>query len=59
VPWHVVSNHSSCPKDKPFAVVKNDTGEKVSCHETQSSAEAHVRALYTNTRDEKLTRRVY
>lgn len=42
---------SGCPESKPYAVVKSATGEVLGCHETESSAEAQMRALYANEDD--------
>lgn len=50
MPWHSEKS-DQCPADKPWAVVKNDTGEKVACHETKESADAQVAALYANVPD--------
>lgn len=48
MPWHVEDNHTDCPGDTPFAVVKNDTGEVVGCHATRDEADAQVKALYAS-----------
>jgi len=34
-----------------FCVVRADTGEEVTCHDTRAEAAAHVRALYDNVED--------
>jgi len=45
MPWKVKQDAEMCPADKPWAVVKADDGTKVSCHESQASAEAQVKVL--------------
>lgn len=47
MPWKVSKGHG-CPASKPWAVVKETTGEKVACHATHAKAAAQVRALYAN-----------
>jgi polyhydroxyalkanoate synthesis regulator phasin len=48
-PWHVENRADQAPeKDKPWAVVVNETGEAVQWHESQAKAETAVRALYAN-----------
>ncbi len=47
MPWKVARGHG-CPKSKPWAVVKETTGEKIACHATRAKAAAQVRALYAN-----------
>jgi HK97 family phage prohead protease len=47
VPWHV-SKSAKCPASKPWAVIKNDTGEVVACHASEADAQAQVAALYAN-----------
>lgn len=49
MPWDV--RKSGCPESKPYAVVKESTGEVVGCHETRQDAESHMRALYANVKD--------
>jgi hypothetical protein len=44
MPWKVQSGGEDCP----FEVVQSDTGERVSCHDTQEEADEHVAALYAN-----------
>lgn len=48
MPWDV--RKSGCPDSKPYAVIKESTGEVVGCHETRESAESQMRALYANER---------
>lgn len=45
MPWKVERGHG-CPDDKPWAVVKETTGEKVACHATKEKAQAQQRLLY-------------
>lgn len=47
MPWHVTKG-GGCSSSKPFAVVKESTGETVSCHVTKEKASAAVRALYAS-----------
>ena len=37
--------HAGCPASKPFAVLKADTGDKVSCHDTKEKAQKAVNLL--------------
>jgi hypothetical protein len=39
------------PQYKPYAVVKEGSGELVACHETEQGAQKQVRALYANTKE--------
>lgn len=45
MPWHVESDHGSCPASRPWAVVKDDDGEVEGCHATQSDAQNQLAAL--------------
>lgn len=45
MPWKAVKGHG-CSGETPWAVIKSDTGEKVSCHETEEKANDAVKALY-------------
>src|SRR4249920_1591703 len=47
MPWHVARS-GSCPPGKPFAVIKDQDGSTVACHETKESATQQVRALYAS-----------
>jgi hypothetical protein len=47
MPWHVIKS-DRCPTAKPWAVVKDASGEIVACHASQDGAAAQVRALYAN-----------
>lgn len=50
MPWRVAKGHG-CSGSKPWAVVKIQTGEKVSCHETQQKAQDQVDLLYAKEGD--------
>lgn len=52
VPWSV-SKTDSCPASEPWAVIKDSTGKVVSCHDSEDSAQAHMRALYANEPDSR------
>lgn len=45
MPWNIVEDHPEC---SGYAVVKEDGGELVGCHETRAEAEAHVAAMYAS-----------
>lgn len=45
MPWEVAEGHG-CQGATPWAVIKTDTREKVSCHASRKAAEAQVRLLY-------------
>lgn len=47
VPWKVMKGHN-CPDGKPYAVVKISDGSVAGCHDSESSAQAQLRALYAN-----------
>lgn len=47
MPWHVTKSEQ-CPADHPWAIIKDDTGEKVACHMTEEDAQRQVEALYAN-----------
>lgn len=51
VPWHVVENHAECPAGRPFAVVKDADGSVSGCHESRSSADDQLAALYASESD--------
>ena len=46
-PWHVARS-GQCPSSKPWAVIKDEDGSIVACHETEADAQDHVAALYAN-----------
>lgn len=46
MPYEVVEGHSECGSDAPWAVVKEDDGEVMGCHESQDAAQAQQAALY-------------
>lgn len=48
VPWHTVHNHSACPAGKPWAVVKDATGDVEGCHASESDANDQLAALYAS-----------
>ena len=48
MPWEI--KHSGCPKDKPIAVVRKDTGKVVGCHDSEASAKRQLAALYASER---------
>lgn len=50
MPWHIISNHSGCPASKPYAVIKDATGELDGCHKTNGEAMAQMKALYASER---------
>jgi len=45
MPWHKVQDHSECPSDRPWAVVKDDDGEVEGCHANEEEADAQIAAL--------------
>jgi hypothetical protein len=47
MPWDIKRGAAGC---KGYAVVKDD-GKLVGCHESESKAKAHMRALYANESD--------
>lgn len=49
MPWHIAK--SGCPDEKPFAVVKDDTGAVVGCHTSEEGAKAQLAALYANEKE--------
>lgn len=48
MPWHTVNNHAECTDGKPWAVVKDSTGEVEGCHASEADAQEQVKALYAN-----------
>lgn len=49
MPYKIVAgSDKGCPKSKPYAVVKQDTGELVGCHTTKAGANKQLAALYAN-----------
>jgi hypothetical protein len=48
MPWHISDKAAGC---SGYAVVKDDTGEVVTCHKTRGDAEAHLKALYASEAD--------
>ena len=47
MPWHVAKS-SSCPDNRPFAVIKDSDGSTVACHATKESAQKQIAALYAS-----------
>lgn len=45
MPWHISNKKEGC---SGYAVVKDDNGEIVGCHDTKAQAEAQLRALYAS-----------
>lgn len=41
-----IGTHPDCPVGKPFAVLKEMTGERMGCHATQEEAQKQMAALY-------------
>lgn len=50
MPWHVGSS-DRCPVSRPFAVLKDETGDLEGCHPTADAAERQVAALYASESD--------
>lgn len=48
MPWHKVKGHAECTDGKPWAVVKDATGEVAGCHASESDADSQLAALYAN-----------
>lgn len=48
VPWHKVHGHAECTGEKPWAVVKDSTGEVAGCHASEADADSQLAALYAN-----------
>jgi len=49
MPFHV-ERSDTCPPSKPWACVKDATGEVLGCHASEADAQAQVDALYANER---------
>jgi HK97 family phage major capsid protein/HK97 family phage prohead protease len=47
MPWHIGSS-ASCPKSKPYAVIKDSDGSVSGCHPTKAAAQKQLAALYAN-----------
>lgn len=52
MPWHISE------QDGKYCVVKNDTNETVTCHDTEQEAKDHVAALYANEPSAKAGRAI-
>lgn len=59
MPWHIESNHSSCPSSRPWAVVKDDDGEVEGCHETRAKAARQIAALNASESEKAENREDY
>jgi len=44
MPYHVARSET-CPAERPYAVVKDDTGEIMGCHPTPERAGAQIGAI--------------
>lgn len=53
MPWHTVRNHSQCPSDKPWAVVKDNGGTVAGCHASEDDANSQMAALYASEADQE------
>lgn len=51
MPWHREHNHPDCPDGKRWAVVKDDDGSVVGCHESKAEANDQLAALYASEKD--------
>lgn len=47
MPWHIGSSES-CPVARPYAVIKDPTGEVEGCHPTEDAATRQLAALYAS-----------
>lgn len=45
MPWQIKQGAAGC---KGYAVVKEDTGELVGCHNSETKAKAQLKALYAS-----------
>lgn len=48
MPWHIVENSSQCPTSKPHAVIQDDNGHLMGCHESTEKAKKQLAALYVH-----------
>lgn len=48
MPWKIKRDKKNCPEG--YAIVKEDTGEIVACHDNRDSAVRQLRALYASER---------
>lgn len=46
MPWHIVEDSSQCPTSRPYAVVKDATGQVEGCHPSRMAASDQLAALY-------------
>lgn len=54
MPYEIVSDHPDCPEGRRYAVVKRGTGERVGCHDSETSAADQVQALYAAEEDDDM-----
>lgn len=54
MPWHIQNNHSECPSGRPWAVVKDGTGEVEGCHPSREAANDQLAALHAAEADQEL-----
>jgi hypothetical protein len=52
MPWHISNNAKGCDG---YAVVKDDTGEVVGCHDSEGSAKDQLAALYASEANKNLS----
>lgn len=52
MPYQVVQDHPDCAGDAPWAVVKENSGELMGCHDSEAAAEAQRAALYAEDGDD-------
>lgn len=48
MPYKVIKSSSKCSDSKPWAVVKEDDGRVMGCHNTKTAASKQQAALYAN-----------
>lgn len=53
VPYRIEQGHPDCGADTPWAVLKEDDGELMGCHETEAAAEEQRAALYAEEGEDK------
>lgn len=53
VPYRVEQGHPDCGAEKPWAVIKEDDGALMGCHETEAAAQEQQAALYVEEDDDK------
>ena len=55
MPWSIYSDHPDC---SGYAVVQDDSGRMVGCHETREEAEDQIAALYASDADKEKSMRL-